>query len=187
MLLAAVACVTAPGFAQNEGATPTAGVRVVVKNQGFLPFADAPINYRSQDLNDPIAKLQKRLDGGKTVLRFDAQHGYLQSVLDALRVPVSSQALVFSKTKFEGAAEQLVRYLLFTNETPLERPVAGTSGFTEEFAARVRVMRAGVRSAISIFVREFLDTPAAISSTRRISTRYRNRRKAAFTAGCLMS
>ena len=29
-----------------------------------------------------------------------------------------------------------MRYLLFANEAPLEEPVAGTSGFAEEFAAR---------------------------------------------------
>jgi hypothetical protein len=38
--------------------------------------------------------------------------------------------------KFETAAEQLVHYLLFTNEAPLDAPMAGTSGFAEEFAAR---------------------------------------------------
>jgi hypothetical protein len=91
LLLSALA-----GFAQ----TPQAA-RVVVKNQGFLPFADAPIHYRSQGLHDPVAKLQERLDSGETVLRFDAQRGYLKSVLDALRVPVSSQALVYSKTSFQ--------------------------------------------------------------------------------------
>jgi hypothetical protein len=41
-----------------------------------------------------------------------------------------------ARKKFESAAEQLVRYLLFSNELPLEKPVAGTSGFAEEFAAR---------------------------------------------------
>src|SRR5437016_5310723 len=74
---------------------------VVVKNQGFLPFADAPINYRSRPLNDPIAKLEKRMERGEVTLHYDRQHGYLQSVLDALHVPVSSQALVFSKTSFQ--------------------------------------------------------------------------------------
>ena len=75
--------------------------QVVVKNQGFLPFAGAPINYRSQDLDDPIARLQKRLDSGQAHLRFDAQRGYLKAVLEALRVPVNSQTLVFSKTSFQ--------------------------------------------------------------------------------------
>jgi len=74
---------------------------VVIKNQGFLPFADSPINYRSSELNDPVAKLEKRLERGDLKLHYDTRHGYLKSVLDALHVPVSSQALVFSKTSFQ--------------------------------------------------------------------------------------
>jgi hypothetical protein len=73
----------------------------VVKNQGFLPFADAPINYRSSVLRDPIALLEKRLESGATTLAHDPKHGYLKSVLAALNIPVSSQALVFSKTSFQ--------------------------------------------------------------------------------------
>jgi hypothetical protein len=75
--------------------------RIVEKNQGFLPFADAPINYRSSNLNDPVAKLEKRLEQGALKLHYDSRHGYLKSVLDALHISVSSQALVFSKTSFQ--------------------------------------------------------------------------------------
>jgi hypothetical protein len=75
--------------------------RVVEKNQGFLPFADAPINYRSSELNDPVAKLEKRLERGELKLHYDPKHGYLKSILDALHISVSSQALVFSKTSFQ--------------------------------------------------------------------------------------
>jgi hypothetical protein len=75
--------------------------RVVEKNQGYLPFADAPINYRSENLSDPVAKLQTRLDRGEVKLKYEPGHGYLRSVLEALRVPVSSQTLVFSKTSFQ--------------------------------------------------------------------------------------
>jgi hypothetical protein len=74
---------------------------VVVKNQGYLPFADGPINYRSSELNDPVAKLEKRLERGDVKLHYDSRHGYLKSVLAALHVSVSSQALVFSKTSFQ--------------------------------------------------------------------------------------
>jgi hypothetical protein len=77
------------------------GARIVIKNQGYLPFADAPIYYRSQDLNDPVAKLQQQMDSGAATLRFDSKYGYLKSVLAALHVPVSSQTLVFSKTSFQ--------------------------------------------------------------------------------------
>ena len=73
----------------------------VVKNQGYIPFGDAPINYRSENLDDPIARLQKQLDSGEVKLEYEAGRGYLRPVLRALRVPVSSQTLVFSKTSFQ--------------------------------------------------------------------------------------
>ena len=38
--------------------------------------------------------------------------------------------------RIESAGEQLVKYLLFCGETKLEAPVAGTSDFAKEFAAR---------------------------------------------------
>ena len=85
--------------AKGDSAAPAS--RVVEKNQGFLPFADAPINYRSSVLNDPVAKLDRRLAQGDLKLHYDARHGYLKSVLDALHISVSSQTLVFSKTSFQ--------------------------------------------------------------------------------------
>jgi hypothetical protein len=84
-----------------KGDSPAPAARVFVKNEGFLPFADAPINYRSNELNDPVAKLEKRLERGEVVLHYDSRHGYLKSVLDALHIPLSSQALVFSRTSFQ--------------------------------------------------------------------------------------
>ena len=60
------------------------------------------IHYNSPDgLEDPVALLQKRLAEGKTKLRFEPSRGYLASLLKELRVPVSSQGLVFSKTSFQ--------------------------------------------------------------------------------------
>jgi len=76
--------------------------QVVIKEQGYVPFAAEPINYRSEDLSDPIAKLEKQLELGDVRLEYEPQHGYLRSVLQALHVPVSSQALVFSKTSFQS-------------------------------------------------------------------------------------
>jgi hypothetical protein len=72
-----------------------------VKNQGYIPFSDAPINYRSNDLNDPVSQLQQQLDKGKASLVYEPEHGYLRSVLQLLRVPIDSQTLVFSKTSFQ--------------------------------------------------------------------------------------
>jgi hypothetical protein len=75
--------------------------QIAVRNQGYVPYSDPPINYRSEDLNDPVAKLQQQLDQGKTALQYDPRHGYLESVLKLLNVPVDSQTLVFSKTSFQ--------------------------------------------------------------------------------------
>jgi hypothetical protein len=38
--------------------------------------------------------------------------------------------------RIESAGEQLVKYLLFSDEAKLEAPIVGTSGFAKEFAAR---------------------------------------------------
>ena len=75
--------------------------QIAVRNQGYLPYSDAPINYRSEDLSDPVALLEKQIDQGKVSLTYDQEHGYLRSVLDLLKVPVQSQTLVFSKTSFQ--------------------------------------------------------------------------------------
>jgi hypothetical protein len=75
--------------------------QIAVRNQGYVPYSDAPIFYRSEDLNDPVAKLQQQIDRGKVTLRYEPQHGYLRSVLNLLKVPIDSQTLVFSKTSFQ--------------------------------------------------------------------------------------
>ena len=75
--------------------------QIAVRNQGYVPYSDAPINYRSEDLSDPVAKLQQELDRGKRKLKYEPKYGYLKSVLKLLKVPVDSQTLVFSKTSFQ--------------------------------------------------------------------------------------
>jgi hypothetical protein len=78
-----------------------AHAQIAVRNQGYIPFSDPPINYRSDDLSDPVAKLQKRIDAGTAKLDYEPEHGYLRSVLSLLQVPIGSQTLVFSKTSFQ--------------------------------------------------------------------------------------
>lgn len=74
----------------------------VVKTQGFLPFADEPIHYRtSKTLTDQITLLNQRLERGEVTLTWEPKNGYLRSVLEALRVPPSSQMLVYSKTSLQ--------------------------------------------------------------------------------------
>jgi len=79
-----------------------AAAQIAVRNQGYIPYSDAPINYRSDDISDPVTLLQKRLEQGKARLQHDGSaHGYLKSVLKLLDIPISSQTLVFSKTSFQ--------------------------------------------------------------------------------------
>jgi hypothetical protein len=75
--------------------------QIAVRNQGYIPYSDAPIFYRSENLDDPVARLQQELNAGKAALQYEPEHGYLRSVLKLLNVPVDSQTLVFSKTSFQ--------------------------------------------------------------------------------------
>jgi len=34
--------------------------QIAVRNQGYVPFSEEPINYRAE-VNDPVAQLQRRL------------------------------------------------------------------------------------------------------------------------------
>lgn len=78
-----------------------AQAQIAVQNQGYVPYSDAPINYRTRELHDPVAELERRLESGQARLVYDKDHGYLKSVLSLLKVPVNSQTLVFSKTSFQ--------------------------------------------------------------------------------------
>jgi hypothetical protein len=75
--------------------------QIAVRNQGYVPYSDAPINYRSENLSDPVARLQHQLEQGKATLTYEPDYGYLKSVLELLKVPADSQTLVFSKTSFQ--------------------------------------------------------------------------------------
>ncbi len=67
-----------------------------------LDLEDRLIRYSaSDDLRDPISRLQRAMDAGEIRLKWNAKQGYLPSVLEALKIPVSSQVLVFSKTSFQ--------------------------------------------------------------------------------------
>src|SRR5688572_13934517 len=73
-------------------------------------FEHGVVKYASTEPADPVAHLQKRLDEGKEKLPYDERWGYLPGVLDALKIPRSSQGLVFSKTSLQ--------LLLISPDTP---------------------------------------------------------------------
>jgi hypothetical protein len=87
--------------------------------RGDLPIEQEPINYSTSQADDPVARLQKRIDRHEVTLRFDADgQGYLKSVLEALKISPESQALVFSKTSFQHTriGPRTPRALYFNDE-----------------------------------------------------------------------
>ncbi|HLQ78388.1 MAG TPA: hypothetical protein VK210_13595 [Terriglobia bacterium] len=52
--------------------------------------------------SNPIAELEQKITSGQSKLVFEKEHGYLVSLLKVLKVPVSSQTLVFSKTSLQS-------------------------------------------------------------------------------------
>jgi hypothetical protein len=64
---------------------------------------DGAILYSMTPTTDAVAALNAKLQSGTTSLTFDPSNGYLRSVLQALQVPVESQALVFSETSFQAS------------------------------------------------------------------------------------
>ncbi|QDT52900.1 hypothetical protein Pan44_09130 [Caulifigura coniformis] len=69
-----------------------------------------PVSYSSAAAENPVTALQTRIDSGQAAMNHDDRLGYLQSVLDELKIPVDSQVLVFSQTSLQ-------RHLI-TPETP---------------------------------------------------------------------
>ncbi|MFK8113896.1 MAG: hypothetical protein AB8B91_16965 [Rubripirellula sp.] len=64
-------------------------------------YGGPPIEYMTTEVNDPVAKLSKKLKSGQLKLDHDGKLGYLKSVLKELDIPISSQTLVFSKTSMQ--------------------------------------------------------------------------------------
>jgi len=83
-----------------------------------MDFDREPINYSTAPRTDPIAKLQSRLESGQTKLVFDQRAGYLPALLSELKIPETSQVLVFSKTSFqrERIDPQRPRALYFSDD-----------------------------------------------------------------------
>ena len=75
--------------------------QIAVRNQGYVPYSDAPIRYQSDAVDDPVARLQRRIAAGQARLEWTEKGGYLESILRELHIPISSQTLVFSKTSFQ--------------------------------------------------------------------------------------
>jgi hypothetical protein len=84
----------------------------------ILPRDHAAIQYGAAPVHDRIATFQEQLRAGKVKLDFRDRHGYLDAVLKALDVPVSSQVLVYSKTSFQAPriSPRMARALYFNDD-----------------------------------------------------------------------
>ena len=77
---------------------------LAVRSETWLSdWQESVIHYDSnEDLKDPVAFLQRRIENREVRLKFEKNRGYLKSLLDALQIPRSSQSLVFSKTSSQA-------------------------------------------------------------------------------------
>src|SRR5215468_37138 len=74
---------------------------VTLTGQSDSDYDHGFIAYSRTAAADPVARPQQKIDSGEVTLSFDPRWGYLPAILDALKVPKSSQSLVFSKTSFQ--------------------------------------------------------------------------------------
>ena len=125
------------------------------------PAADLnlpPINYEKAATDNAVTRLQRELAAGRQKLTHEDERGYLKSVLAALKVPVSSQLLVFSKTSLQRSriAPATPRAIYFNDdiyigycqrgdviEVSVADPHIGTAFYTldQEPAERPRLTR----------------------------------------------
>jgi hypothetical protein len=69
-------------------------------------------------VNDPVARLEKKLEDGSAKLEYSPRGGYLPGLLKLLGINTDSQILVFSKTSFQAAriSPRAPRALYFNDE-----------------------------------------------------------------------
>ena len=69
----------------------------------FLGSANDPaIAYATAPLQNAVVDVNQKLQNGTIQLKFDGRSGYLQSALEALKIAVDSQVLVFSRTSLQA-------------------------------------------------------------------------------------
>jgi hypothetical protein len=103
-----LACLWTPVDAQRAGT--------------FMGSPDDPaIRYATAPVNNAVVGVNKQLEDGTLTFAFDERSGYLKSALEALRLPLDSQMLVFSRTSLQGKriGEQNPRALFFNDRVAL--------------------------------------------------------------------
>lgn len=100
--LLVVPCSAATVSAQQARGPASAAAPVF--HQPTIPLpAIAPVSTFGADGEriDPVESLQALIESGEVSLAYDPVTGYLPAVLAALDIPISSQALVFSRTSLQ--------------------------------------------------------------------------------------
>ena len=80
----------------------SAGITAQRRDVFVAPRDHPAIGYSATEPTDEVTALNQKLAEGSVALKFDPTSGYLRSVLEALKVPIESQSLVFSKTSFQA-------------------------------------------------------------------------------------
>jgi hypothetical protein len=88
-------------FTRLAAAGVAALVATAIVSAQLPSLAEQAVDYSKTAPTDAVARLQQQIDSGAVRLAFDPAHGYLPAVLQALRVPTSSQGLVFSRTSLQ--------------------------------------------------------------------------------------
>ena len=80
-----------------------AAIALAQRTDVFVESINHPvIAYRTAPVHDAVADLDEKLQHGSIQLAFDRDTGYLRATLDALKVPIESQTLVFSQTSAQA-------------------------------------------------------------------------------------
>jgi hypothetical protein len=100
---------------QQAGAQTSAAAPGDLRYDSDYPF----MGYSKAATDNPIARLQARLDRGEIRLAARGPRGYLDALLAALNIDASSQALVFSKSSLqvESISAATPRALYFNDDT----------------------------------------------------------------------
>src|SRR5258708_32641229 len=79
------------------------GAAVAQRQDAFVESRSHPaIDYNSAPANTAITELNRTVDEGKATFTFDPMSGYLRSALEALRVPIDSHIVVYTKTSMHA-------------------------------------------------------------------------------------
>jgi hypothetical protein len=68
----------------------------------ILPNDHPAIQYAQVPPDDPVARLEKRIESGEVKLDYSPEFGYLPALLKQFGLNIDSQVLVFSKTSFQA-------------------------------------------------------------------------------------